>query len=118
MPLVPIEQLKPGMQVAEDVLNVNGMLLLAGGAILGEPSIRVLKMWGVKALKVAGGDALAQEAGPAGGVSPECLAEASRQLSLKLKHVSEDLRVSQTLKQLAVERCAQRLASAKIRPSP
>jgi hypothetical protein len=95
------------------VLNVNGMLLLAGGAILSEPSIRVLKMWGIKNLKVVGGEAAAPPGEPAGAADPVALEEAGRLLSLRFKHVGDDLPVARVLKQLAHERLAQRLAAVK-----
>lgn len=118
MAQVPVEQLKPGMEVAEDVLNVNGMLLLAGGATLSEQSIRVLKMWGVKTLKVAGGDDQVPPEAAANAPEAGALREAQKALALRFSHVQDELRVARTLKHLACERLAHKLAAAANRGQP
>ena len=112
MAQIPVEQLKPGMEVAEDVLNVNGMLLLAGGATLNEQSIRVLKMWGVKVLKVAGGDDQVPEEAVIEAPEGDALREAQKALALRFKHVQDEMRVARALKHLACERLARKLAEA------
>jgi hypothetical protein len=49
--------LKPGMTVAEDVLNFQGLILLKKKTEISEKQIRILKSWGVTEVFVSGEDA-------------------------------------------------------------
>jgi hypothetical protein len=52
MPLAVVENLKPGDEVRQDVLNLNGMLFLSKGTVLIERPIHQLKMCGVETINV------------------------------------------------------------------
>lgn len=110
MALVPVEQLKPGMEVAEDVSNVNGMLLLASGTLLSDKTIRVLKMWGVEMLRVVGGEEPDSSAVELSQLDPEVLIEVEREMALRFKHVGDDMHVTRAVKKLAYQRTAKRVA--------
>jgi len=49
-----LDHLKPGMVLAEPVLDVHHGLLLKAGVMLDERRIRLLKSWGVNRVMVAG----------------------------------------------------------------
>ena len=49
-----LENLRPGMILAEPVYNFQGVLLLDAGAKLTEKSIRIFKSWGVVRVSVEG----------------------------------------------------------------
>jgi hypothetical protein len=110
-PISIVDCLEPGMEVAEDVLNVNGTLLLAKGTVLSDHLIRVLKMWGVETIRV-GGEAGAAHAPTLETVlRPEILAAAKRKIEERFRHVSEVMPAVRVIKQLALDRLAQRLAA-------
>ncbi len=54
MSLVKINQIKPGMVLAEDLKDRHGRFLLPSGAILTKKHIRTLKMWGVIEANIEG----------------------------------------------------------------
>ncbi len=115
MPLLAIEHLQPGMEVADDVNNVHGLLLLARGTILQDASIRVLKTWGVKALRIVGDEE--RLAAQAASLEPDAAtwSEAEQALHARFQHVSEELRAARVVKRLATRRLAQHLT---VRPPP
>jgi riboflavin biosynthesis pyrimidine reductase len=50
-----LKDLKPGMVLAEQVRNSQGVTLLTRGKILDERNIRIMKAWGVGRIWVEGG---------------------------------------------------------------
>jgi hypothetical protein len=57
MPYVSIDQIKPGMVLAADVLDTNGRMLLSKGKGIEANHINIFKMWGVTEVSaVAHGD--------------------------------------------------------------
>jgi hypothetical protein len=52
---INISDARPGMVLAQDVLNMTGMVLLRKGAILTERHVKMLRTWGVTAIAVEGG---------------------------------------------------------------
>ena len=56
MGIITVDQLKEGMVLAEDVLDVNSRLLLKEGGTVEAQHIRMFKMWGVGEVDVQGKD--------------------------------------------------------------
>lgn len=56
MPLLRLEQLQVGMELADDVLDRNGQPLVRSGTIISERDLRRFKMWGVADIEVVGDD--------------------------------------------------------------
>jgi HD-like signal output (HDOD) protein len=54
MGTVRINNLKPGMVLAEDVRDIKGRLLLTGGKSVGPDHIRIFKMWGITQAEITG----------------------------------------------------------------
>jgi HD-like signal output (HDOD) protein len=61
MTLVSIEQLDPGMILAEDIKDMNGRMLISSGVRIEAQHIRVLKMWGICEVSVEGDDPVPEE---------------------------------------------------------
>ena len=61
------------MQVASDVTNIDGMLLIPAGCELTERQIGILQTWGVDEVEISG-DAGQEESDPLAEVPPETLA--------------------------------------------
>ena len=51
-----VDQVQAGMELAADVLDRNGQLLIRAGTVVTDRELRLFKMWGVDALDVAGLD--------------------------------------------------------------
>ncbi|MBU4315998.1 MAG: hypothetical protein KKF30_01850 [Proteobacteria bacterium] len=49
-----ITQLKPGMVIAEDALNFQGLLLLKANTVITEKNLKMLKSWGVTSVNIDG----------------------------------------------------------------
>ncbi len=49
-----LEEIKPGMILAGDVRDRNGLILLTSGCEINEKHLRILKMWGVVEVDIQG----------------------------------------------------------------
>ena len=49
-----LDNLRPGMVLAEDVCNFQGLMLLKQNAVLSNKNIRMLKSWGVTEICIVG----------------------------------------------------------------
>ena len=67
---VKSEVLQPGMIVARDVKNIDGMLLAPAGCELSERQIGILQAWGVAELEVEAGADMAQAHDPLAQLPP------------------------------------------------
>ena len=54
MPIVALENLKPGMVLADDVRDRNGRLLLGKGAELEAQNLFIFRTWGIVGAAIAG----------------------------------------------------------------
>ena len=52
MPILNLDDVKPGMTLAEAVRNHQDQLLLEGGRRITEKSIRIFKSWGIRRVAV------------------------------------------------------------------
>jgi hypothetical protein len=77
---VKSEALQPGMVVARDVKNIDGMLLAPSGCQLSERQITILQAWGVAELEVEAGEDLAKAHDPLAQLPPETLARLTAEL--------------------------------------
>jgi hypothetical protein len=65
MPIVNIDDIQPGMLLAEAVRNHQDQLLLESGRRITEKSIRVFKSWGIRRINVKLGSSLDEPGGGA-----------------------------------------------------
>lgn len=72
-PVVGVEDLAPGMVLAENVNDAQGRLLVPQGTELTDRHLRAFQLWGILGVRVRGPEG---EEPPAPPISPECLAEA------------------------------------------
>ena len=77
---VKLEQLQPGMMVARDVKNIDGMLLLPAGCELSERQIGILEAWGVAELDVEASPETVLSHDPFAGLSPEQVVQLTAEL--------------------------------------
>ena len=77
---VKSEELQPGMVVARDVKNIDGMLLAPSGCELSERQINILQAWGVTEVEVEAGEEMAKAHDPLAQLPPEVLAKITAEL--------------------------------------
>jgi hypothetical protein len=58
MPILNLEDVKPGMTLSEAVRNHQDQLLLDGGRKITEKSIRIFRSWGIRRVAVKSGPAV------------------------------------------------------------
>ncbi len=75
MPRTKTESLQPGMVVASDVKNIDGMLLFPAGASLTERQIDILQAWGVAEIDVQADPDSENNSDPLAKLPPEVLAQ-------------------------------------------
>jgi hypothetical protein len=104
--IVSTNKLEPGMELGADVMNVNDMLLLGQGTVLTERHLHVLKMWGIDAVHVVGGQGDQEGEHNPADMPPEFLSAAEIRVNLRFRHVKGDSKRIQIVKKLAVRRAA------------
>jgi len=79
MPRVKTESLREGMVVANDVKNIDHMLLIPAGCTLTQRQISILQAWGVSEIEVQH-SAAAEDMDPVAKLPPEVVARLSAEL--------------------------------------
>lgn len=77
---VKSEELLPGMVVARDVKNIDGMLLAPAGCELSERQIGILQTWGVVEVDVEATEEQAKARDPLAQLPPDTLAKITAEL--------------------------------------
>lgn len=77
---VKSEALQPGMVVARDVKNIDGMLLVPASCELSERQINILQAWGVAEVEVEADHELANAHDPLAQLPPETLVKITAEL--------------------------------------
>jgi hypothetical protein len=117
--MVCVNQLAPGMQVEEDVLSVNNTLLIAAGTQLTPRHLRVLKTWGLEAIRIKDEARPDDNSAPAPAVDPSMLERAQARVAERMKLVDTSHPGVALIRDLAVRRAARPLeASATARKDP
>jgi hypothetical protein len=75
-----LEDLKPGMILAADLVETDGRLLLPLGTVLTDRHLRYFQMWGVLGVEIEGDDAEAEKPAP---VDPALHAAVEARLALR-----------------------------------
>jgi hypothetical protein len=101
------------MTAAADVKNLDGMLLIPAGGVLGERQIGILQAWGIEAIEVEACPALQDDISPLAQLSPETVAQLTGEIRSRFWTVDDpDPVFAEILKQLLVRRASQREAMA------
>ena len=77
---VKSEELQPGMVVAREVKNIDGMLLAPSGCKLSERQIDILQTWGVVEIEIEASEEQAKARDPLAQLPPEVLAKITAEL--------------------------------------
>lgn len=109
MGLVKINQISPGMSLAEDLRDSRGRFLLPNGAGLTERNIRVLKMWGVIEANIRGVEAEDVEDISAREIDPALMETAEKSVRGRFRYSGADDPVARELFRLATLRRAEQM---------
>jgi hypothetical protein len=85
---VSLDNLKPGMILAQPVRNHQGVLLLEAGARISKKNIRIFKSWGILEVSIKGNPAAA--AGSSGKTEIKVKESIEKQLKEKFCDVLDD----------------------------
>ena len=86
MGLVKIDQISPGMSLAEDLRDSRGRFLLANGVDLTPRHLRILKMWGVIEANIEGIAAEEVEDAAVREIDPALMGMAEKIVSRRFRH--------------------------------
>lgn len=75
---VNLEDLVPGMVLAEDAVHMNGRILLSAGSCLTERHIKIFKTWGLTEALIRGGDDDQAGSKTLENISPETIQQATQ----------------------------------------
>jgi hypothetical protein len=106
---VKSEALQPGMVVARDVKNIDGMLLAPLGCQLSERQIDILQAWGVVEVEVEAGEEMALAHDPLAQLPPGILAKITADLRARYWKPDEFGPVPAEIYKLMLLRQARRL---------
>jgi len=107
MQLVSRDRLKPGMQVAEDIVDAQGRLILPRGTNLEKKHFKALAMWGISSVSVEGDTGEEEDEG-AEKLSPEEM-ETARGKMRELFTLNLEMQ-NHALVSFLMEECAQTIA--------
>ena len=105
---VKSEELQPGMVVAGDVKNIDGMLLAPAGCELSERQIDILQTWGVTEVEIEASEEQARARDPLSQLPPETLAKITADLRARFWRPDEFGPVPAEIFKLMLLRQAQR----------
>ena len=113
MGLVKINQISPGMELAEDLRDSRGRFLLPSGVGLTARDIRVLKMWGVVEADIQGIGTDGVEDAATREIAPAVMEMAERTVSMRFRHSGTDHPALQELLRLCILRKAEEMQRRK-----
>jgi len=106
-PVIGVDDLEPGMVLAENVNDAQGRLLVPQGTELTERHLRAFQLWGVLGVRVRGAEG---EEPPTPPISPEHLAQAEARIRARFRTTDVTHPMLAELLSICVLREATRLA--------
>jgi hypothetical protein len=110
-PQVSVDDLEPGMLLAEEVRDQQGRLLMPAGTELTERHLRAFQLWGILSVRIRAADAAPDPA--AVPLSPEQLAEGEALVLARLRETDPAHPLIVELVRWCAEREARRLAAER-----
>ena len=90
MGMVPIDNLVPGMELASDLRDRNGRLLLKSGTELTERCLYLLHTWGAVEADIVSADAIPEYPADTVTSDPELLAGIKKKIAPLFRHTDPD----------------------------
>ena len=105
-----LDELVPGMVLAENAVHLNGRVLLSAGSCLTEKHIKVFKTWGLTEAVIRGGGE-ADGNDTAEKIDPALLQRAHKHMEARFIHLDMQLEPATELLRICSEYYAKRLAA-------
>ena len=110
MGTVIIDEIAPGMTLAEDVYDRNGRFLLAKDLKLTSKHLRVLKIWGITAAKILNNAETAAHKHRETQIDPKVISKAAESIANRFSHMDVENGVEQELFRLCAIRQARMMS--------
>ena len=81
MGVLNINDIGEGMELAEDIVNFNGRMLLKAGFIITERHLQALRAWGIAEANIQGVEEDSLDEGSLAAVDPEVIARIDQDLT-------------------------------------
>jgi len=99
---VNLEDLVPGMVLAEDAMHMNGRVLLSAGSCLTERHIKIFKTWGLMEAYIRGGGDKQPGNKALGNIDPEIVQQATAAVMPYFDHMDRDSEIIAELFKICV----------------
>lgn len=86
MPHLGIEKIEPGMVLLEDVVHMNGRILMRAGSEITDKNLRILKTWGILTVNIAQDEQAAAGADDPPAADPELIRAVEEGLRDRFRH--------------------------------
>jgi len=116
MPKLKVERLQEGMVIAQDVRNMDEMLLLPAGCTLTPKHIGILQAWGITDVEVVATDGFVDGDDPLTQMSPEEVARLTAETKAIFWRWEETNLVEMEIFRLVLRRAAQRARTERAHP--
>lgn len=113
MTIVNLENLKPGMVLAEDARHLNGRILLSAGNVLTEKHLRMFKSWGLTEAAIEGVDREEIEQDSVSRLDPRAYKQAEEKMKYMFKHTDLDFEPVAELYRICVAEYAEQLTTGE-----
>ncbi|MDY0039274.1 MAG: HDOD domain-containing protein [Desulforhabdus sp.] len=113
MDSVIIDDILPGMTLAEDVYDRNGRFLLAKDLKLTSKHLRILKIWGITAIQIVNSTEGSVQKPPEPEIDSETMDMAVKSLAKRFSHMDVESGVEQELFRLCAARQARTMLGKK-----
>lgn len=109
---VNLEDLVPGMVLAEDAVHMNGRVLLSSGSCLTERHLKIFKTWGLTEAYIRGGDSNSSGKKALENIDPEIVRRATTVVKPYFDHLDQDSEVIAELFKICVRNRAETMVKA------
>lgn len=104
---ISVEDMTPGMVIAEDIIDRNGRFLLGKGVTLSPKHLRVLKIWGITEARVEGVSESDVHNASTIHLNPDVLQKAAQSMRKRFRHANVEHEAMRELFRLCTFRKAQ-----------
>lgn len=106
MATLNLEDLEPGMVLAEDAKHHNGRVLLRAGTELTEKHIKIFTTWGLTEANIEGVSKDTLDAQATQDIDPEILAQAEKHIADRFRHTDPTHPAVEELMRICIKQLA------------
>lgn len=110
---ISVEDMAPGMVIAEDIFDCNGRFLLGKGVKITPNHLRVLKIWGVTEARIEGVTERDVHRATASRLNPALLQSAAQKMKIRFRHANVEHEAMRELFRLCAFRAAHQMTNGE-----